>query len=104
MDRSRSPLADTCLQDFRCALRILQRNPGFGAVAITALAVGISANVLVFSAASTLPVQVAPDQQSRPRRAVFGWVLEHFSGDDALVCGRLREKVLVRVLGFVQFV
>src|SRR5712664_364358 len=48
-DQRGLPMIETTLQDLRFGFRMLRRNPGFSALAILCLTLGIGANAAVFS-------------------------------------------------------
>lgn len=59
------PILDVLGQDLRFTLRTLRREPGFTAVAVLILALGIGANIAVFSVVNTLLLQPLPFTNAR---------------------------------------
>ena len=68
-DRRSIPIVETLFQDVRFGLRMLRRNPGFALAVVLTLALGIGANVTMFSVVDSLLFRM-PDHIRAPEQIV----------------------------------
>ncbi len=73
---------ETLFQDIRYGIRTLARNPGFAAIAVIALALGIGANSAIFSVVNA--VLLRPLQFEKPEQLVLVW-------EKRMALGRVRN-------------
>jgi len=78
-DQRGFPFVDTLVQDVRYALRLWRRAPGFTAIVVSVVALGIGANSAIFNVVDALFLRRLPVHE--PSRLAF-FTIESAQGDD----------------------
>ena len=102
------PWIDVLMQDFRLALRTLRRDHTFALIAVLILALGIGANVVVFSVVNTILLRPLPFPQAQqlvrivPKTSKCGESCNTYSTDAVQELQR-RTQVFSGVTGYDAF-
>jgi hypothetical protein len=101
----RESFVETLWQDLRLAARMLRKNPGFTAVAVFTLALGIGANTAIFSLVNTVFFKPGPAENSNELVTVFfgdleGHGLSNHSYADYLDYRKESTDAAIRLLSF----
>ena len=81
-ERRGLPFLDVLLQDLRFGARVLRKSPGFTAIAVLTLALGIAANATIFSFVSAVLYKKPPVHDPDTAVVVYGTTTKHLWGQN----------------------